>query len=138
MERKKWLEIFMRLVNTGARLVDYRRELRLFPPQVKIHLRKIEEYRQELIAIRNAEAKAEQMKEKLAHARAAKEAKRLRELEKKMKDKEDADRARKLESGLQEREKAQWEDDGGRQPDVESTNDNGKTLGTREDSVKDD
>jgi len=124
MERKKWLETFMWLVNKGATRIEYRKHLRLFPGALRRHLSKLVAYRQELRDIRADEEKQDAMRERMATARAVKEANRLLELEKQM---------------LLE-EKERWEDDGGR-PDVDSgegdggDEDNKETMGPREDNI---
>lgn len=111
MERKQWLEKFMRLIKTGATMLDYRRELRLFPKQVKGHLAKLQKYKDELKAINAEEVKQRSVRDRLARARAEKEKKRLEALAKKVE--EDA---RQSDVGAGDR----WEDDGGggTRPDV--------------------
>lgn len=96
MERKEWLETFMKLVNTGAPTLGYRRELRLFPKQVKVHLAKLPQYREELKKLRSEEAKKNEMRERMAKARALKEKRRLEALERKAK--EDARRQSNVDS----------------------------------------
>lgn len=85
MNRKEWLEKFLKLVKTNASMLGYRRDLRLFPKEVKRHLVKIGEYKKELAAILKEEKKKEDMRERLAKARAVKEKRRLQELEEKEK-----------------------------------------------------
>ena len=83
MNRKEWLQKFLRLVSTGATMLDYRRELRLFPAQVKSHLKAIGDYRHELKQILEREEIERVRAERLDKARVLKEKRRLEREKKK-------------------------------------------------------
>lgn len=69
MKRKEWLETFLKLVDRGAPMIKYRKYLRLFQKDVKKHLKRIGEYRQELESINLEEKKQKELKLKAIHER---------------------------------------------------------------------
>ena len=51
MDRKQWLETFLKLADTGAPVVAYRRHLHLKTNVIKLHVGRISAYRKELADI---------------------------------------------------------------------------------------
>ena len=48
MQRKEWLETFLKLVHGGAATIEYRKRLRLKTPDVAKHIKRIGDYQREL------------------------------------------------------------------------------------------
>lgn len=112
MERKQWLETFLKLADNAAPAIEYRKRLRIMSNALGPHVKRITEYRKELQDIYDYENEVQ--------AQLYKQEKLKKDWEqKRQKEKEYAARTRKLESGLQKRKK----------------NVHGKSDGTKDDSV---
>lgn len=69
MTRKEWLQAFLRLADSGASAVNYRKELRIMNKELAGHVKKLGKYRKELADILEQERLAEkQRREKLKAA----------------------------------------------------------------------
>ncbi len=64
MERKEWLETFLRLADSNATTLQYRKLLRLKANALAPHVKNLSVYRQELQDIYEQEKKREEAKQK--------------------------------------------------------------------------
>lgn len=63
MTRKEWLETFLKLADNDAPCVDYRKKLRIVNAKdLSHHIRKLTDYRHELKAINDNEARVAKLK----------------------------------------------------------------------------
>lgn len=69
MEKRKWLETFIELADSGAPAIEYRKRLRIKVPQLKKHVNKLGEYRKELNDILEEERVKKSREEDLRKSR---------------------------------------------------------------------
>ena len=68
MTRKEWLEKFVELVESGAKTTEYRRYCRVKAQHLPRHLRRLGEYREELVVLK-AEEDEKKHADKIRQAR---------------------------------------------------------------------
>jgi len=56
MNRKEWLETFLRLADKGANTLEYRRYLRIMAKDLPAHVRAMDNYRRELNELYSTES----------------------------------------------------------------------------------
>jgi hypothetical protein len=64
MDRKLWLETFIKLAVSGAPAIEYRKKLRIKVPQLGVHVKRLSAYMEELDALKAKEVENERLKKR--------------------------------------------------------------------------
>lgn len=79
MTRKEWLETFIRLCDTGAKILDFRRYCRVKAQHLPRHTKKLQQYRTELARLQAKEDETKKIEElRQKRLEALEEARRVR------------------------------------------------------------
>lgn len=79
MNRKEWLEKFIGLVDSGAPTLDFRRYCRVKAQHLPRHMRKLDEFRSELLALQATEDLEKRQEEiRQSRLKALEEARRVK------------------------------------------------------------